>query len=371
MTRAAAVVLVVALALSACSGDDDDSAPATKTSIDRAGSTRVEGASSVDIGTPLDGYAVTYRVERVRKGTVAESMATLTVERPFTSRLETSAGALTVADFAYLGTQPASGDPTVVTAAPAAAPSDVRADLVAGDGTGEVREVLDRRCEIHRVGAPVLGGNGELVAGDDVDLCIDADGVLLEQVARKGSTITERWVATKVDTDATLATDAVRLKGIEATPAAEGGGSVQEIDPATAPPGTFWQLDTPPEGFIRKGRYAVVPPQAASTDDTNTRSQVVAGVSDVFVRGRDVLIIDQGGTLGGVPPFGVHPGATSVDLGEVAKVAEVFATPTGFEARALLPPGHYVKVIGTLPVEELIAIARQLHPIDGQGITYR
>lgn len=380
MRRAISGALVVALALAACSsGGDDDKGGAAKhatpTTIGRAGSVRDSTVPSIAIGEPLDSYAVTYRVETARDGAVRTSTATLAVDRPFRSRLELRSGStvesLSVADFSLRGTRTATGGATVLTAVPAAAPDDVRTDLVAGEGTGEVRTVLRRRCEVHRFGAPLLGGGDRVVHGAAVDACIDAEGLVLEQVARRGRSITSRWVATEVDTSAHLGAADVSLPDVAVKAADDGGGSVQPIDPASAPQGTFWQLDAPPAGFVRRGRYAVVPPQSARLDDENTRAKVVAGIVDVFVRGRDVLIVDQGGTLGQVPPFGTDPNSTLVDAGELARNAEWFLTPTGAELRALLPPGHYVKVLGTLTPDEIIAVARQLHPIEGQGITYR
>lgn len=376
---AGALALVAVMIAAACGGangnkTDDGASPRTTVTIGRAGSRRVTTTDHVAMAAPPRAYAVRYRVEQAYGGRVTTTTATLLVDRPFRTRLEIRGGArevsLRVAQLGYLGTRTGSRA-RVLTASPAASFEAMRPDLVLTDTAGEVRSVLGRACEIHRLGAPLLDNNGTLVPGDTVDVCVDAGGLVLEQVERADGEVRRRWLATAVDETATVKDADVRLAGVTPQSPQEGGGSLQEIDPTTAPPGTFWQLDAPPPGFQRVGRYAVVPPQTARTDDENTRSQVIAGIVDVFTQGGDVLIVDQGGTLGQVPPFGAADNSTGVDLGELAKSAEWFPTPTGFEVRALLPPGRYVKVVGTLPVEDLIAVARSLYPITGTGITYR
>jgi hypothetical protein len=332
-------VLVVILA--ACSGGSSRAK-----AIDRDGSTRVSAPREVRVTNVLDAYSITYRVETVEDGKVTVDEAALTVQRPFRSRLELGDGSVRVSDFGYLGHQPAKGKPSVYTAAPEAAGGDVRADLVVDDTGREVRP------------------------GSGVDECIDADGLVLEEVVRDATTITRRWVATRVDTSPTTRTRDFRLRGVAPIPARDGGGSLQKVKPASAPPGPVWELDAPPPGFDLIGRYAVVPPQDASADDPETRDQVIAGIVDVFMRGHDVVFIEQGGTLGQVPPFGTAENGTVVDLGELARNAEWFPTVTGAEVRALLPPGRYVKVRGTLPADDLIAIARSLHERTGTGLTY-
>jgi hypothetical protein len=367
VTRRCRIGGTLALALlAACSGGGG-----TET-IGRDGSVRVDTPEAVAIGEPPDTYAITYRVEELVGDRVRTSTATLTVDRPFRSRLETRDGgtvvSLRVADFGYSGAKSERASALVVTAAPAAASGDVRTELLVEGAGREVRRVAGAVCQVHRFGAPLLAG--EVAPGDDVDECIDGDGLILEEIVRSSGVITRRWVAASIGHSPRVDDADFRLSDVKPLPTAEGGGSVQAVDPTSAPPGTFWQLDEPPPGFTRRGRYAVVPPQSARADDPETRSQVVAGVVDVFTRGPDVLLIDQGGTLGQVPPFGTQPGSDLVDLGALAKTGEWFPTPTGAEVRALIPPGRYVKVSGSLPADDLIAIARSLRPIEGTGLTY-
>jgi hypothetical protein len=378
MRRLGALVVALAL-LAACGGgggrDGGDRAARTTPTIGRVGSTPVHTTGHVAIAPPPKTYEVRYRIEEVHRGTTETSTARLLVDAPFRSRLEIRRGttlvSLRVADLHYLGTRTSTGA-NVLTPTPGPAVDAVRPDLVLHDEGGDVRSVAGRTCEMHQLGSALLDGDGTLGSGDTFDVCVDAAGFVLEQLERVDGVLTRRWVATSVDTTATVTDDDVHLAGVAPRPAKDGGGSVQDIEPTTAPPGSFWQLDAPPAGFTRVGRYAVVPPQGARPDDENTRSQVLAGIVDVFARGIDVLVVDQGGTLGQVPPpLPTVRDSAGVDLGALAKAAESYATPWGAEVRALLPPGRYVLVGGTLPSGVLVDVARQLHEITGQGITYR
>lgn len=376
MTRwclAGLVALCVVAACSSSSGGDGGDAATTPSTIGRSGSKVLPSTDTVAIGAPLHAYAITYRVEEVEGDAVRTSTHELTVERPFRSRFDTDASSRR-ADFGYLATKDGGG-PEVLTAAPAPAPGDVRTDLLfASDKGREVRTVAGRACQVHRLGAPVLTGIVVPLAeseGITADTCVDRDGLILEEVTFDDAQVAiSRWVATTIDVSPGSDAGDFHFPGTDAKPATDGGGSLQPVEETSAPPGELWQLDAPPAGFTRKGRYAIVPPQAARPDDLETRDQVIAGVSDVFVRGNDVLVVEQGGTLGQVPPFGATPHSRLVDLGELAKTAEWFRTPTGAEVRVLIPPGRYVKVFGTLQAADVIAIARSLHPIEGKELVY-
>jgi hypothetical protein len=338
--RSVAGVLAAAIVLAACGAGDGASA------IGRDGSAEVTTSEAIAVGAPLASYSVTYRIEELHDDDVLTSTGVLTVDRPFRSRLriirDGEVQTLRVADLVYLASQTGDGDATATTPPPLVAPGDVRA------------------VAVDLAQAP----------GDDVDECIDAAGLVLEEVVRDGDTITRRWVAESVDEAPRIDDGLFALPDATTIAPAQGGGSAQAVDPSTAPPGTFWQLDRDPAGFSHQARYAVVPPQAASADDPKTRDEVIAGVVDVYRRGIDVIVIDQGGTLGKVPPFGTRSGSETVDLGELARVAEWYPTPTGAEVRALLPPGRYVTLTGTVPADDLIALARALRPVEGTGLRY-
>ena len=355
--------LVAALALvAACSGGDDDDAIEQPPAVDET--------AAVELGDPVGGYRITYRVEERDGDDSTTQEATRLVERPFRSRFE--AGELVrVADFGYFGEREPGDETEVRTAVPAPSPGDVRADLLDLDAEGEVRRIAGRECQVHTFGAPVLLGNA--VDGDDTETCIDADGLVLEEVLLDADGgVLSRWTAVDVEVDPATTDADFELEGVAARPAEEGGGSLREIEPTSRSEGTFYELAEVPAGFVHRGRYAVVPPQDADTEDVNTRAYVIAGVVDVWVRGVDVLVLDQGGTLGRVPPFGGHPnGRPEEELSaQYRGVAESIRSAHANEVRVLLPPGRYVKVVGTLPVDELIELLEHLTSSEGEGVVY-
>ncbi|HEX4903853.1 MAG TPA: hypothetical protein VFU93_00280 [Acidimicrobiales bacterium] len=358
MLRRTALVAALAV-VAACSGGDDEIEPAPV----------VEDAATVELGDPVDGYRITYRVEERDGDDVTTQEATRLVERPFRSRFE--AGELVrVADFGYFGEREPGDETEVRTAVPAPSPGDVRADLLDLDGGGAVRRIAGRECQVHTFGAQLLLGT--VADGGDTETCIDADGLVLEEVVRDADGIVSRWVATAVDIEPETTDADFALEGVAARPAAEGGGSLREVEPTSRSEGQFYELAEVPAGFVHRGRYAVVPPQEANPEDENTRAHVIAGVVDVWVRGIDVLVLDQGGTLGRVPPFGGHPNGTPEDelSAQYRGVAESIRSAHANEVRVLLPPGRYVKVIGTLPVDELIDLLADLTSSEGEGLVY-
>jgi hypothetical protein len=359
--RRLALVLLLALVAACSSGDDE---PET---IELDGSEVVDEPATVELGPLPSSYRITYDVQQRDGDDVIEREAVLTVRRPWQSRFDLG-DIVRVADFAYFGEQEPGDETEVVTAVPTPSPGDVRADVIELGEPVEVRRVAGRLCAVHRFGASLL--DGLYVEGDTVEDCIDEDGLVLEEITYLDDEVDTRRVATAVEIDPPDDV-AFEIEGVRARSADDGGGSIQEIEPTSAPPGVFWELSAPPAGFERMGRYAMVPPQEARLDDEQTRARYIAGVVDVWTRGDDVLIVDQGGTLGQVPPFGVDPRGEAInDLGEVGVAGELVREPYGAEVRVLIPPGRFVKVRGTLPVDELLEVVRSLHPVDGTGLVY-
>ena len=85
----------------------------------------------------------------------------------------------------------------------------------------------------------------------------------------------------------------------------------------------------------------------------------------MYLRGRDVLIVDQGAVNLGPRPFSTDPFGKPVDLGPLG-MGEAIAGPRLQVVRALPPGGShtdYVRVAGTIPVDQLAAVARSLRVI--------
>lgn len=368
MFRRSTLILTFAL-LAACSGggggDDTD--------IDRSRTTTVEdddGTDTVTLGEPIRAYEITYRVEERDGDDVTTHEATRLVERPFRSRFE-SGELVRVADFAYFAEREPGDETEVHTAVPTPAPGDVRADLLPLDRGHEVRRVAGRTCQVHELGAQLLLGHA--IEGTGTESCVDADGLVLEEVVRRDGEVVTRWIAQTVDTSPTTSAADFAFDGVVVTSAEQGGGSLREVEPTSRSVGRFYELEVPPTGFTHRGRYAIVPPQDASPDDEESRARVIAGVVDVWVRGVDVLVLDQGGTLGRVAPFGTHPNGTSEDelSAQYRGIAESIPSASSNEVRVLLPPGRYVKLVGTLPMHDLVALVADLVAYDGDGLVYR
>jgi hypothetical protein len=161
-----------------------------------------------------------------------------------------------------------------------------------------------------------------------------------------------------------IADDFFRLPSKPSVAAAEGAGSVIAVAPDSRPPDAeFYALDTPPAGFELRGRYTVVPPQAGLLDEAQ-RSSLVASIADVWTRGTDVLVVDQGGALNNQPTFTMQPHTKRVDLGALGQGEEVPGM-AGNEVRVIVSGGRHVRVYGSLPIRELVAVARALHAVPG------
>ena len=116
------------------------------------------------------------------------------------------------------------------------------------------------------------------------------------------------------------------------------------------------------------GRYLSRPPQPDLVNNVNRERDLVGGVNDVYVNGVDVVVVDQGATLGGDHPFASDPTATPVDLGSLGR-GEVIESLGSSVVRIDLGHGNYVRVAGTVAPSVLIDVARSL--VAGPGGTLR
>jgi hypothetical protein len=280
-----------------------------------------------------------------------------------------------VSTFAKRASGSAGQEQIVIDLPPTVPASDVRVApaLAPGLASGvlqkrEVREVAGRRCQVYRshdyLGSTVL--NPPTDSGY-ADSCVDAAGLLLEEVLFADGAAIARRVAVEVDEQPNVTDDLfpVAKRTLEAS---AGGGVVRLMAEGSMPPGDFQVLDTPPEGFVHRGRYSVVPPQAENFDAGNPQREDFqrAEIADVYERGLDVIVLTQGGTLRGAPPFELEPGRQRIDLGRFG-TGEVWVSALGNQVRALLGGGHYLIVSGTVDPEELAAVARALRTVPGGG----
>lgn len=344
----------------------------------RAGSERLPDGP-VDVASRvLDAYRIVYRVEDAPSGAV--STERIVVRRPFESRMEVRSGPppgveelnVQVSTFARLGL-----GPTVLQTPPDIGSGDRRPDAslehALGEGFAEERErrsVAGRVCRVVRAAIHSTSGRFTPLRPDVTswnDVCIDEAGLILEDVNVQDGRIVGRRIAVEVEEEPSLSDDLFEI-GEPSLPAGEGGGSVLEVSPSSRPAGTFWELGEPPSGFVLRGRYAVVPPQAGFQDPLARRS-IVAGATDVWTDGRDVIVVEQGATLEAADPFGDVPGAQRVELGDLGE-GEVLLAWRAPEVRVALGGGRFVRLYGSVGPDVLISVARDLREVEGGELVY-
>lgn len=391
LLRAGAVVVVAgagvaALAVSGRIGGSGADPDAPLPPLRRLASERVDDPrQAVTFTEPPDQYLIDYRV-RYRSGT--ENIERLAVRRPFESRTEIFIGRPAKGNpdqvretaFGTLVTQSGKDEPVTTAAAPAMADGDVRPepalDGALDSGVLERRErrrVAGRLCTVYRGGGAVAGGVLQApTARDYTDICLDANGLALEtwQVIDGRAAIQKVAARVVVGAEAGIGDGTFEFAGRPVKDGDRGAGSVGEIEPGSAPEGPAFALDTPPDGFTLRGRYAVVPAQAALANPMG-QGEAVAGIADVWVRGVDFVVVDQSGRLDGSAPFTYAPESPRVDLAPLAAEGEARHGLRGNEVRALLDGGRTVRVYGTLPMEELAAIARRLRSVTATGLKPR
>jgi hypothetical protein len=337
---------------------------------------------AVDI-TPTD-YRIEYRVEERISGGVRVSTEKVSVRRPFESRLETWDGAppgrtrvsTEIAALARSAAERAKAAALVMQQPPAIATADVRASASLPVALAkqlvqqrEQRRVAGATCQVYRSAVRLTDEPFRPpTAAAYVDSCLDGHGLLVEEVRVASGKIDLHRVAVAVDVTPSLAAGTFAI-GAPTVDVKNGGGSTRAVDPTTTPAGQFLQLDAPPAGFTLLGRYAVVPPQPENFSDPLREGMRRAAVIDAYVRGADAILIERGGTLRGQDPWTKDPSNPTIDAGSLGP-AELLLSGRQVEVRVLTGGGHYLRIVGTLPPDDLAAIARQLHPVPGGTLKY-
>ena len=332
----------------------------------RAGSVELSGGD-VDISARVPrAYRIVYRVETTTKDGLTEQTEEALVRRPFASRLTTrdqaktplvtvsAFGVYSLSDQAFF-VQPGAPDPDRRPAA--VLPEAVR------DGYAqrrEVRRVAGRMCRVFRIGEssdavslPPIDDLGP----DRSDICVDAAGLILEEVTFTDERMTKRRVATAVAEDPAIGDDDLDVAKPEGDPKVI--GSVLELeDDSRMPADEFWELSEKPEGFRFRGRFAIVPPGQQGFQDPMARGTILAFMSEVWVDGSDVLVIDRGATRS-TKPFEEDANARVVRAGKLGRGELRYALRES-EVRVLTGGSSFVRVRGTIEPSRLLAIARSL-----------
>ncbi|MBI2168624.1 MAG: hypothetical protein HYU28_03860 [Actinobacteria bacterium] len=328
----------------------------------------------VPITETPDAYRVVYLVEALSAGGAAPSTEDVLVRRPFEGRVEIRAGeppggevlSVVVSGFARQERRSGSNPGVAFVVEPGPPSGDTRLDG-ALDGAldrdtltfqDERRTVLGRRCAVYRVDVRSPSGRFE---GDARDLCIDAAGFVLAEEYRSGGTVRRRRTAVEVDVSPTIGGNAFAITGA-AVPLRDGGGALRELTPdSRVEDATVYELPADPEGFRPLGRYAISP--ASPVGDTGIIPSGVraVGVLDVWQRGPDFVAVFNGGTDDKADPFLDDPSARAVDLGPIGE-GETALSLAGGEVRVDLGEGRFVRVFGTVSIDRLVALARELEP---------
>lgn len=394
--QVAGTVLAGLIVAGACTSSDRSGGPgaATTTSEGQRPTTALpvdvdEVATDPEfrIADDASGYRVVYLVESLgdRGEPTPDTTETVHVVRPYEGRLEVAEGAppggevtslqMTTFDRLRLG-GPRSA--LVVHRVPDLAVSDVRVgpvlDRAVAEGLVDVggqKVVAGRRCQVLRT-ATLLGAGPlrPITASESAESCVDAAGVLLEEILLLDGEPALRRVAVSVEIGPDVEPGTFE-PGPVVAPVDQGGGSVLPVDPDTAALGEFWALpdDAVPGGFARHRRYAVIPAQPERFDEDPAGGTPIAGTVDVYRRGPDALIVFQGATAGGDDAFAPMPGAIATDAGSLG-AGELVLSATGSEVRVDRGDGRFVHVRGSLPPDDLIEVARSLDRIEGTGLVY-
>jgi len=344
---------------------------------DRPGS-RVEAGPVVHPGRGPTSYRITYRTDGGRKS--YEGTTVLEVRRPFDARQEN-----------FTGSPPGKGKPAVsiqtlgrfqqgalVLAVPPAPPSfdlNPAASLPAASKRGlvvrrERRVIAGRACQVYRTGDDPASGALKAwkpKATSWNDVCLDAQGLVLEQVAVEKGAVLHRRVAVTVDLAPSL-DDSLFAAAGDVLPVQKGGGAFKQVSDDSRLPGRFWDLPSVPQGFAHIGRYVVRPPQPELVASVDRERYLLGGIADAYTSDGGVLIVEQGSTLGSEAPFAPDVTAERVDLGALG-TGEVILSLATTVVRVNLGSGAYVRVAGNLSPTTLIEVARSLLPGPGGTLT--
>jgi len=355
----------------------------------------VEGTSgALGITTTPIAYDVQYAVDYAdgsgSASGVSSSTADYLIQRPFDSSINgkpndpESAGASFAIQSSFgirsgtSGGTPATGSKL----APEPGLYDFRFDATLNDLVaskdfvlGDRRTLLGRQCQTYRTGsAPEEFTVSAPTDTTYVDMCIDASGIILEEIAVGDGSLLEHLVATAVNESPTVTADTFKAAAT-VKEAADGGTSLDQIDATKAPVSDYWTASAIPAGYTLQGRYslkqniadpsatATTTPSATTLDPTATtvpKTIVVTSFVDVYVNGPNSIIVQQGPTS--VEPQNDASGATATTSETLGSVQ----IGSGFQGSAALlkppaPADWYVSVIGTVTKDALTQVVNSLH----------
>jgi hypothetical protein len=238
----------------------------------------IDAEGALGITAPLSAYTIDYDLTSYGADPENPQTATekLRVSRPFGSDITFTQADETSTYTSVLGkasVTDASG--TTVSVRPAGAGTyDWRLDATLEDlvASGKLtlqerREVAGRECQVYRTGSPLESGSvTDATETDYAEMCIDASGLLLEEVVYASGLPSQHVIATAVSEDP------VEDIAVDGEPT-DTTTSFTDIASDAAPVDGYWSLSTVPEGYELVGRYAYTVP-GQLPDDTTTDTTV-------------------------------------------------------------------------------------------------
>lgn len=308
-----------------------------------------------------DGPATAYRVVYEVDADGATSTEERVVVRPFDSDIvvRDSGGTITserASRAGLLATRSSGADWVLIDVPFSPATGDTRLDRLGTAMTDELGddEIGGRDCRELRASFP-----GEAVA--IVDRCVDAAGIVLREVWRADDgEVVQTMTATTVEVDDVAVgptPTGTRLA------AADGNGAVRSVpDDEPVPFAESFSLD--PAGWEFVGRHLVVPPALGGLPGEAVQLSATALVSDVWRRGPDLLVLDQGATKDGEPPFGDGRFLQTFSVDRVGDAA-LTVDERLVAANITLRDGGFVRLSGTVTPDDLRELAETIAPTGG------
>jgi hypothetical protein len=231
-----------------------------------------------------------------------------------------------------------------------------RRGLVADLGASTT--VAGRACEKYRFGGPPSGPIAPLTRdGDHDDLCLDADGLVLSEAwTYHGKVVLQR---TAVEARSSMTG---LVEGAAAQPPPTGGAVPAGPYAATISPDaqvrSFIATPPPPPGFQEAG-----PAVDFRLPDRNAPAQAgAASVVWAFTAGPRVITVEAGSQRGGGLPWRDGDTVTNTVTLTGLGPASTAVRSDGFEIRVDLGAGRWVRVRGTVGLDQLVTYGHRLTP---------